>query len=174
MTVAAVFVVAAVIGGLILVNRRASEQTVRRLEAGSCQFDRRSDSDRGQGRNHVTGSPAYRVDPPAGGNHLVEAAAPTVYTDNVPPDGQLVHAMEHGDIVLWHKPDVSEDVLSQLRALSDRYESDVLVVPRASLRTAVAATAWHRRLLCPSFERGPIDLFIRSFRDNGPEKVPEG
>ncbi len=46
-------------------------------------------------------------------------------------------------------------------------------MPRPSLPSAVAATAWHRRLLCPSFEREPIELFIRSFRDKGPEKVEE-
>lgn len=173
LAVGALLVVLGVIATVIVANRRASERTISRLEAGSCQFDRRTDPDQGQGRNHVTGSPVYQVNPPAGGNHLATAASPGVYTDTVPPDGQLVHAMEHGDVVLWHKPDVPADVLNQLRDMVNTYERDVLVVPRPTLTTAVAATAWHRRLLCPSFEREPIDRFIRSFRDKGPEKLEE-
>ena len=173
MVAGVVLVVAGVIATVVVSNRRASADTVRRLEAGACEFDRRSDADQGPGRNHVP-SPAYRVDPPAGGDHVTSAAAPAVYTSPVPPDGQLVHALEHGDVILWHRPDVAPDVLGQLRDVASRYDRDVLVVPRASLTTAVAATAWHRRLLCPSFEAGPIDLFVRSFRDKGPEKVDEG
>jgi hypothetical protein len=158
---------------LVASNRRAAQRTVQRLEAGACNYDTRTDADEGQGRNHVA-APTYRVNPPAGGNHTLAAARPNVYTQNVPPDGEIVHAMEHGDVVLWHRPDVPADVMAQLRDLSTRYDGDVLVVPRASLPTAVAATAWHRRLLCPSYERGPIDLFIRSYRDKGPERLEEG
>lgn len=169
----AVLVALAVIAIVVIGNRRASERTISRLEAGACSFDRDSDSDEGQGRNHVSGSPTYRVNPPAGGNHLVTAAAARVYDQQVPPDGQIVHAMEHGDVVLWHRPDIPGAVLDELRDLANTYSGDVLVVPRASLDTPVAATAWHRRLLCPNFERAATDLFIRSYRDKGPEKVPE-
>ncbi|MCA1675132.1 MAG: DUF3105 domain-containing protein, partial [Actinobacteria bacterium] len=101
------------------------------------------------------------------------AAAPLVYSDQVPPIEQVVHAMEHGDIVLWHRPDAESRLIDGLRSLADRYEGDVLVVPRPSLRTPVAATTWHRRLLCPEFEPAALDFFVSSFRDKGPEKVPE-
>lgn len=153
-------------------NRRSSERTIDRLEAGACRFDMESDSDGGEGRNHVPGSVGYRTNPPAGGNHSTTPAAPAVY-EEPPPDEQVVHSMEHGDIVLWHKPDTAPDVLDQLASLTDRYERDVLVVPRASLPEPVAATAWHRRLLCPGFERAALDLFVRTYRDKGPEKVSE-
>ena len=161
------------VAAVVISNRRASERTISQLEAGACQFDRESDEDSGQGRNHVSASVAYRTNPPAGGNHSPSPAAPNVYREP-PPDEQVVHSMEHGDIVLWHKPDAAPEVLDQLRGVADRFEGDVLVVPRASMRTPVAATAWHRRLLCPAFERPAFDLFVRSYRDKGPEKVPEG
>lgn len=35
---------------------------------------------------------------------------------------------------------------------------------------ALAATAWHRRLLCPDGTDGPIGTFVSAFRDQGPEK----
>jgi hypothetical protein len=51
----------------------------------------------------------------------------------------------------------------------------VLVVPRPSLPTALAATAWRRRLLCPDGADplradGPIGNFVTAFRNQGPEK----
>ncbi|MFN2505505.1 MAG: DUF3105 domain-containing protein [Acidimicrobiales bacterium] len=162
------------VAAVVISNRRASERTISRLEAGACQFDRESDDDAGQGRNHVSGSVRYATDPPAGGNHSVPVAEPLVYSGQVPPDVQLVHALEHGDIVLWYRPDAAPALIDELSGLADRYEGDVLVVPRPSISTPVAATAWHRRLLCPEFERAALDLFVRSFRDKGPEKPPGG
>lgn len=168
-----VLVAVGLVVAVIINNRRASERTVRRIEAAGCRFDRANDSDAGPGRNHVPGSPSYRVNPPAGGNHAASPAGPTVYAD-APPDGQVVHAMEHGDVVLWHRPDVAVEAVAQLREVAARYADDVLVVPRASLTVPVAATAWHRRVLCPEPNQGSIELFVRSYRDKGPEKQREG
>ncbi|MGH9009047.1 MAG: DUF3105 domain-containing protein [Acidimicrobiia bacterium] len=56
-----------------------------------------------------------------------------------------------------------------LRDLARRHRW-VLVVPRPSLPTALAATAWHRRLLCPDGADGPIGTFVTAFRNQGPEK----
>ena len=39
-----------------------------------------------------------------------------------------------------------------------------------SLPSALAATAWHRRLLCPDGASGPIGNFVTAFRNQGPEK----
>jgi hypothetical protein len=36
--------------------------------------------------------------------------------------------------------------------------------------TALAATAWHRRLVCPDGANGPIGNFVTAFRNQGPEK----
>jgi hypothetical protein len=51
----------------------------------------------------------------------------------------------------------------------------VIVVPRLPLPTALAATAWHRRLLCPDSADplradGPLASFVSAFRNAGPEK----
>lgn len=168
--------VVALLGGvvaLILSNRAATERTIDRLEAGGCRFDRRSEPDAGQGRNHIS-SPVYRLNPPSGGNHEAAAASPGIYTpENLPPDGRVVHAMEHGDIVLWYRPGIDENVLNQLRGLTTKHTGDTLLVPRASLPQPVVATAWHKRLLCPQPDLGALESFIDSYRDQGPEKLPE-
>ncbi|HEX2273045.1 MAG TPA: DUF3105 domain-containing protein [Acidimicrobiales bacterium] len=167
-----VLLVVGVVVAVVVSNRTANEATISRLEAGSCEFDRRSDRDSGPGRNHVP-NPTYSVNPPAGGDHDPQAASAGNFTaESTPTDGQIVHAMEHGYVVLWYKPDVPADAQTRLRDLFAKHSRDVLLVPRASLPTPVAATAWERRLLCGDADIAALDLFITSFRNQGPEKVP--
>ena len=118
-------------------------------------------------------NPTYEVNPPAGGNHTPQAASAGVFTaETAPPDGQLVHALEHGYVVLWHRPDIDEPSLAALRDVAGKHARDVLIVPRASLPTPVAATAWHARLGCGSVEADTMERFITTFANQGPEKVP--
>jgi hypothetical protein len=141
-----------------------------RLGAGSCTTDRDFDGDASNQGNHVA-APTYEVDPPAGGPHLATAANPGFYVEsNVPKDGALVHAMEHGCVVLWYRPDLTHEKRQQLETLSDSLGRELLVVPRSSLQGEVAVTAWHRRLLCAEVVPEKIALFTRSYVDQGPEK----
>ena len=141
------------------------------LEQGGCTVDSRADN----GQDHVT-SATYSVNPPAGGDHL-SAPAPAGFYDmaNLPADGNLVHSLEHGFVVVWYRPDgVSAATVDGLRELA-RSRRWVLVVPRPSLPTALAATVWHRRLLCPDGgdplrRDGPLGNFVTAFRNQGPEK----
>jgi DNA mismatch repair ATPase MutL len=156
-----------------LSGSREGDAVRAQLTAGSCEYDTKADATDAAPRNHVA-TPTYEVDPPAGGNHTPQAARPAAYSEGqVPSDGQVVHAMEHGDVVLWHRPDLSAEDRGALQKVFDTYERDVLVVPRATLATPVAATAWGRRLLCNTVEPAALDLFTRTYRDKGPEKLPE-
>lgn len=147
-------------------DKEAQDELVTRLTAGDCRYDTRSDS----GSEHVPDPPPYEVDPPDGGDHTPQAAAAGVYREGqVPPDGPLVHAQEHGFVVIWYRPgDV--DIMTKAEALGEEFSDETLVVPRASLDVPLAATAWHRRLLCTSFEEETLTEFIRGYRDKGPEK----
>lgn len=156
----------------VLSNRSEANEIRSKLTAASCKYDTRADPTDPAPANHVP-EPTYRVDPPAGGNHTPQAAKATTYREGeVPPDGQLVHAQEHGYVVLWHRPDLSQKDRDALQEVARRYERDVLVVPRPSLTTPVAATAWGRRLLCGNVEPDSLALFTRTYRNQGPEKVP--
>ena len=157
----------------ISASRRSNDRTVGALEAsGSCRYDGKADADGGAGNNHVTGDVQYKVDPPAGGNHNPTASPPGVYTlVDTPPDAQLVHALEHGYVAVWYRPDVDAATLDGLKALAAKYDRDVLLVPRASLSKPVAATAWHRRLLCAPPDLNALESFVTAYRNRGPEKV---
>ena len=145
-------------------DQKAQGDLVAQLTAGDCRYDTRTDP----GSEHVA-RPNFEVNPPAGGDHTPEYAAAGIYEGDVPPDGPLVHAMEHGFIVLWYRAGDAE-AKAGAEALGREFSEETLVVPRGGLDVAVAATAWHRRLLCPSVEDEPLAAFIRGYRDQGPEK----
>lgn len=157
----------------IINSRRSNQRVVSALESsGNCEYDTRNDSDRGLGNNHVNGDVTYEVNPPAGGNHNPSASPPGIFTvDNTPPDAQIVHSLEHGYVTIWHRPDVDSATLDGLKGVTNKYPRDVLLVPRASLEQPVAATAWHRRLLCERSDVEALERFVKEYRNKGPEKV---
>ena len=173
--VAAAVVLAALAGvaAYVWTSQRADEELETALTVGTCTVDTESDALSG-GDGHVP-SPTYAVDPPAGGDHTPEVARGGTYEGAaVPADGQLVHALEHGYVVAWHRPDLPVEQREQLAAFEREHEGDVIVAERASLPTPVAATAWGQRLLCEEVEPEVLDRFAEAHVGNGPEDVARG
>ena len=163
----------AAVAAYVVGSRRADDSLTAALTAGTCQVDTESDAISG-GDGHVT-APSYSVDPPAGGDHLASVARGGVYAgDAVPPDGQLVHALEHGYVVAWHAPDLPAEQVEQLAAFEQRHDGDVIVAAREGMTTPVAATAWGQRLLCGEVEPDVLDRFADEHVGNGPEDVARG
>jgi len=127
----------------------------------------------------------YKTNPPTNGRHYEIPAEDGVYGATPPPDEALVHALEHGRVIIWVKPSVPEDVRATIRAMSDEDEGfQTLLVQRKEMPAAVAATAWNRdplpggtgrMLSCDEWNPKALDA-MRAFRDehrsNGPEPVP--
>ena len=167
--IVAVVGLALVVAGLGLL--RGNGFGLRSGGGAGCTADTKSDKDDGPGRNHVE-APTYKVDPPAGGNHLAQVARPGAYgVDYLPADGEIVQALEQGYVVLWYRPDLKLEDLAALQDLAFRNGRDVLTVPRGSMSRAVAATAWHARLLCGSVDLPKLERFITTHVNKGPEKV---
>jgi hypothetical protein len=138
--------------------------------AGSCRYDTQFDGTKANQGDHVP-NPTYKVDPPAGGPHLATPARPGYYLGKAAPaDGQLVHAMEHGFVVLWVNPDLPKERLTEVEDLSDQFGRELIVVSRPGLSGEVAVTAWHKRLRCGELVPTKVALFTKSFKDEGPEK----
>jgi hypothetical protein len=127
----------------------------------------------------------YRGNPPTLGPHWPAGyqAEDGLYTE-APADEALVHTMEHGRVIFWAKPSLPAKARATLRALFDEDSYQLVLVPRARMPYAVAATAWNhdpapggtgRTLGCPRWSDGVVDA-LRGFRDehrsNGPEPVP--
>lgn len=160
------------VGTYVVLDRRGDAALRDTLTAGSCEVDERADPTDGVPGNHVT-SPTYRIDPPAGGNHLGTGAATSgAYAgERVPVDGLLVHSLEHGYVVLWHQPGLPAGQLAQLVAVQEANGGDVIVAERTSLPVPVAATAWGHRLLCGQAEPEVLQRFVDERVGNGPEDV---
>lgn len=156
----------------LVVTERRADALEARLTAGSCVRDQQAD--RTEGSGHVP-SPSYAVDPPAGGDHLADAARAGAFTAaRAPADGLLVHSLEHGYVVLWYGPGATASDVDALLTVQRDNPDDVILVERPSLPVRVAATAWEQRLLCPGVEPDALSAFVERFVGKGPEKVDRG
>lgn len=166
--VGTVLVVVGLVAALVAADRRSANAERERLTAGSCEYDTEHDP---LTANVHTPPARYEVDPPAGGDHDPGAAPARIFQegDTLPPDAQLVHSLEHGLVVLWYRPGLTEDELAGVRAVFDDNPDDVVVVPRASLDVKVAATSWERRLRCTEVEQATLSEFVDLYVDKSPE-----
>jgi hypothetical protein len=126
----------------------------------------------------------YPQNPPTSGKHFAVPAEDGLYNGTPPLDTALVHALEHGRVIIWVKPTIAVEARKQIRALFDEDSYQMTVVRRPNMPYAVATTAWShdpsplgtgRLMGCPKWNENVIDA-IRSFRDehrsDGPEDVP--
>ena len=84
---------------------------------------------------------------------------------------QLVHALEHGNIVIYYdKP--SQAVLTRLHKWAATYTGQwegIIVTPSPGLGTGIVLTAWERRLILSRYDKTKVYAFIDAFRGRGPE-----
>lgn len=125
----------------------------------------------------------YRSDPPTEGKHFHVAAEDGPY-ERAPAASELVHSLEHGRIVVWFRPALTDGQRASLKAFFDDDSYQMLLVPNETMPYEVAASAWNRdpvpngtgRLLgCPSYDDdvfGALAAFRDAHRAGGPEPVP--
>ena len=134
-----------------------------------------------QGNLHLrNGQPfsAYSTDPPTSGPHWIGGAAFTtpkgrivaippawgVYDEELPKEA-LVHAMEHGGVIVWYNSGSGCDAECQasLTRIVTRYLDagrHVILVPYHGLHTALALTAWTRLERLDRVDISAIDAFV--------------
>jgi uncharacterized protein DUF3105 len=118
-----------------------------------------------EGETHDYGTPF-----PTSGPHSPHWTKNGFYGEVQPPV-QLVHALEHGNIVIYYdKP--SQTVLSRLHKWAETYTGQwdgIIVTPSPGLGTGIVLTAWERRLILPRYDKTKVYAFIDAFRGRGPE-----
>jgi Protein of unknown function (DUF3105) len=151
--------------------------------AASCQLT----SNKATSREHITDvnkKVKYATNPPNSGKHYYIPADDGLYAGQPPKDVQLVHAQEHGRVVVWVKPTLPVEDRKKIRAFFDEDTYQMLVVQRKNMPYAVAATAWGKdpqqlgtgyTMGCAKWSDNVIDA-LRAFRDehrsDGPENIP--
>lgn len=117
----------------------------------------------------------YDSNPATSGDHYLVPAEDGAYLEAAPTEG-LVHALEHGRVVIQYDPAVDDTVKGDLTALFSEDPYHMVITPNATdMPFEVAAAAWGHFLGCPEANEGVFDAiraFKDEYRDQGPEFVP--
>ncbi|MGH2807341.1 MAG: DUF3105 domain-containing protein [Actinomycetota bacterium] len=122
----------------------------------------------GEGEPH----PPYETDPPTSGPHYEIPADLGFYSEPLPPE-QVVHNMEHGQIVLWYRPDLPSNTIDQIEELVDREASATVAVPYDNIQgdDAIVFTAWTASQTCAEVSEAALNEFRRQFQGKAPEPI---
>lgn len=132
-----------------------------------------------EGKTHVPDGTTitYKSYPPSSGSHYSKPASYGFSATEI-PEGNLVHALEHGAIILYYQPGLPASTIQQIQAAYTtlppaKYGTVKMVItPYAKLQTPVAVVGWARVLTLPSFDYNSISTFYQEWVDKGPEDVP--
>jgi Protein of unknown function (DUF3105) len=135
-----------------------------------------------QGRNHIEpGTPhePYNSNPPTSGPHYADQMIPVpadFYDEsNMPLDERIVHAEEHGYVVIWYNcnkaPNGDCAALKEgIRELRDALgDTKLIAVPRTEMDTMIAMTSWGKLQRFDAFDVAQISAFYHRNLEQGPE-----
>lgn len=128
-----------------------------------------------EGNNHV--DPGARVDyetaPPTSGDHYDAPADFGFYSSPIAPE-TLVHNLEHGQIVIWYRPDAPQEVIDDIEQLTEQERVATLAVPYDDLPEGfnLSLTAWGASVSCQRVSQEVVDRFRSRFQGRGPERIP--
>ena len=126
-----------------------------------------------RGRRHLGPGETvnYGTSFPTSGDHDPFPTNPGVYTAGQPPT-QLVHALEHGNIVIYYDRPLEPDMATLLE-WSKFYRGTwdgLVVTPSRGLGESLVFTAWTKRLKMDKLNRAHGAAFIDKYRGRGPER----
>jgi Protein of unknown function (DUF3105) len=118
-----------------------------------------TDFKKSMGREHTT-NPKTKVvytqsDPPTSGKHY-QSPPPLMIYDVPVPQWILLHALEHGNILVQYGSKVSAADKAALRAAVLSHRSRTLMAPYPKLGKRVVYTAWQRMLSCTGFQEDAL------------------
>jgi hypothetical protein len=128
----------------------------------------------------------WSTNPPDGGQHYYTPAPFNFYDEAVPPK-IVVHNQEHGGMIIWYGPKVSDATKAQLRSFWQESPNGILATPYAPLGSKIALTAWtgdpnkYQRngywgeghiSVGSQFNEKAFTAFRDAFRGKGPERFP--
>lgn len=154
------------------VPARETEDLDAAVKAAGCTLR----SPKSEGAGHTEDAVTYRSQPPTSGSHFPTPAHDAATLTAPKPYESLVHALEHGRVVLWFKPSAAPGTRGALKKIYDEDKALTVLTPNSRpMPYEVAATAWTKLLGCPAYNDRVADA-IRAFRDayrlKGPEYFP--
>jgi hypothetical protein len=155
----------------------ATDATV--VEGGACSAVIENHPDEGATHIPCTTATSYATSPPSSGNHYCVWADYRTYTAPI-PWGHLVHALEHGAVVIvYNCPGGCPDEVTQAQVFIDNLPVDplcagtderrVILAPDPTLDVRWAASAWTWTLRAPCFDQAGFATFLRDHYGHGRE-----
>ncbi len=116
----------------------------------------------------------YSTNPPAGGQHYDTTAHAGIYdTSNLPADGNLVHSLEHGAVILWYNPKrLSTDQMNKLKTIFNQTSGKGIMAPRSSMDVPVGLSSWGQVLKLKNIDEKQVKGFFETNNNRGPESAP--
>ena len=141
-------------------------------QAGCTDIEEHED----EGNNHLEiGTPFddYRTNPPTSGNHWEQPAAFGFYADPQPKQ-QLVHNLEHGQIVFWYRPDAPQETIDQIEEIVEEERVASVATPYDTIEDpyTFAMTAWGASQSCERVSEEVVNEFRERYQGKGPERIP--
>jgi hypothetical protein len=126
------------------------------VKNGTCT---ETDFTKSMGRAHTT-DPKTKVvytqsDPPTSGKHY-QTPPPLMIYDEPVPQWILLHALEHGNVLVQYGDKVSAKDREALRAAVLSHRAHTLMAPYPKLGKRVVYTAWQRMLNCTGFQQDAL------------------
>jgi hypothetical protein len=124
------------------------------------------------GRTHLAAGQTQIYDSPypTSGPHETTWTRTGFHSDPQRPT-QIVHALEHGNIVIYHDTPEAE-VLATLKDWAGLYGGQwdgVVLTPGPGIGKAVIMTAWRKILRLDPFDPAAAAAFVDAYRGRGPE-----
>ena len=153
-------IVVALIGVVFAVSVFGSSDKLAGMNAliknGTCA---ETDFAKSMGREHTT-NPKTKIvytqsDPPTSGKHY-QVPPPLMIYDVPVPQWILLHALEHGNVLVQYGSQVSAADQTALRAAVLSHRTRTLMAPYPKLGKRVVYTAWQRMLSCQGFQEAAL------------------
>lgn len=116
----------------------------------------------------------YDTNPPTNGDHYEQPAEPGFFggeAGSVPAE-RLVHNLEHGQLVIWYRPDAPEEVKDEIEEVTEQDPVALIAAPWEIEGSAnYVLTAWGASQSCVEVSQAVIDDFRREFQGRGPENA---
>ena len=128
---------------------------------------------------HLLGNESadYTTIPPYGEEHSPIPLTCGIYS-STPLFEMVVHAMEHGAVVLWYSPNqLSATDIEAMTEISSQHLNDsdyVIQAPYGALDAPLMLVAWGVRLPLTEVEPDAIEQFFDEFHDEAPEPLGAG
>lgn len=114
----------------------------------------------------------YNSEPGTSGPHYEVPANTGFYAEELPQE-QLIHNMEHGQIILWYSPELPPTTVDQIESLVDKQAQATVAVPYPDIEAPneIVVTAWTASMTCEKISEAAINEFRKEFQGNSPEPL---